>query len=87
MNRIIDQMAKLQCGKCGYKTEVPSHSTSYIDQFAEMHDCEATRLQAQIERVRELHKDNSGTCSHCLYDEIHHEEYPCETIKVLDGEQ
>jgi hypothetical protein len=44
-------------------------------------------LQSQIARVRELHKrqvnslPNSEVCAAC------YDNYPCQTIKALDGEQ
>lgn len=48
-------------------------------------------MQAVV-RVRELHKKVNGPydnyiCDHCYYDEYHFYEYPCPTIKVLNGEQ
>jgi hypothetical protein len=49
-------------------------------------------LQDAIQRVRELHKEMNGpaddlTCSACAVDELNYPEYPCPTIKALEGEQ
>lgn len=42
-----------------------------------------------IQRVRELHyKDEYGFCSECYWQsDCLIEEYPCRTLKALDGEQ
>ena len=53
---------------------------------------EVTKMNEAINRVRELHKpfgENNEWCNHCEigansgYDWA---DYPCETIKALDGE-
>ena len=49
-------------------------------------------LEEAIERAHELHKEVPGPsddtmCSHCYVDEYRYYEYPCPTIKALDGEQ
>ena len=43
-----------------------------------------------VQRVRELHKEIDGpaddrTCSACAVDEYNYPEYPCLTIKALEG--
>ena len=80
-------MHKIQCAKCAYTIEVPEFSTSHIDQFAEMHNCDSTKLQQAIQRVRELHKQNGIKCNSCGDDRGDYALYPCPTIKALDGEQ
>jgi hypothetical protein len=52
------------------------------------------KYKAQVERVRELHsKTENGKCHHCIDDynfmdsKLDWEDYPCPTIKALDGEQ
>jgi hypothetical protein len=49
-------------------------------------------LQLQIARVRELHKSiyispNEYVCEYCTDDVGSYRDYPCSTIKALDGEQ
>jgi hypothetical protein len=49
-------------------------------------------LRESIQRVRELHIEINGpaddrTCSACAVDEHNYPEYPCPTIKALDGDQ
>jgi hypothetical protein len=48
-------------------------------------------LEQIIENVRALHIAGRGPaddviCIHCYADEYHYYEYPCPTIKTLDGE-
>ena len=49
------------------------------------------KYKAQVERVRELHKESGGYCNYCA--DIgsccnpKEFEYPCPTIKALDGDQ
>jgi hypothetical protein len=43
-----------------------------------------------VARVRELHSETNGpsddtTCKVCVVDEYNYPEYPCPTIKALDG--
>jgi hypothetical protein len=50
------------------------------------------RLENAIHRVRELHKPiyispNEYVCEYCTDDVGSYRDYPCSTIKVLDGEQ
>lgn len=52
---------------------------------------QATKMNEAINRVRELHReDSSGDCSACVVDAQYgakmYENYPCPTIKALDGE-
>lgn len=54
----------------------------------------ASEAEQAIERVRELHKPVAGIgiteCAVCVDDRMHWTEsveYPCPTIKALDGEQ
>jgi hypothetical protein len=49
------------------------------------------QLSKAVERVRELHReDSSGDCSACVIDAQYgakmYADYPCPTIKALDGE-
>jgi hypothetical protein len=79
-----------QCAKCAFKIDLPH--TDMMEIFYKNHDCEVTELQSAIQRVRELHrKDLSGDCSACVIDAQYgakmYENYPCPTIKALDGEQ
>ena len=53
----------------------------------------ASEAEEAIARVRELHKNNNGVCAVCIDDynfmDSHLEwlEYPCPTIKALDGDE
>lgn len=90
-------MTKIKCAKCGFETEVPSHSTSYIDDFSEYHNCEATKLQEAIARVRKWHYKATSmfhvedveicaTCSAICPHEVDSDVYwPCDTIRALDN--
>lgn len=47
--------------------------------------------QELLDKVRELHHAVDGPydqkiCAHCTWDEYHDVNYPCETIKLLDGD-
>ena len=51
-----------------------------------------SHANAAIQRVRNLHRQINGpyddlTCSECAQDEEYYPEWPCDTIKALDGEQ
>lgn len=77
-----------QCARCGYKVEIHHEA---LESFYKRHDCERTKLQSAIERVRELHKpvnyhsnNHKGEIAICLECK---EKYPCPTIKALDGEK
>lgn len=86
-----------QCAKCGYKIEL---HTDMLEMFYKSHDCEKTKLQEVIQRVRELHRvievglpDGRfmGACSGCMEgvdynNDYTFADYPCPTIKALDGE-
>lgn len=52
---------------------------------------EANKLQEAIDRVRKLHKPstNGDYCTHCEIGQVSgydYADYPCDTIKALDGE-
>lgn len=59
--------------------------------MADWYEAQIDRLGEAVERVRDLHKPftyvwggeirNSGLCVEC-----EDQEYPCDTIKALDGE-
>lgn len=77
-----------QCSKCGYKIELPH--ADMIQIFYKDHNCDSTKLQEAIQRVRELHYEEDGLCGWCLdLDESnlkwYRPKYPCQTIKALDG--
>ena len=76
-----------QCAKCAFKIDLP-HS-DMLEIFYKDHNCELTALQEAIQRVRELHyKDEYGFCSECYWQsDCLIEEYPCRTLKALEGEQ
>lgn len=66
---------------------------AYMIYTREAYENDIKRQQA-IARVRELHKpDKYGECKVCIkgwdiYEDIYtYIEYPCDTIKALDGEQ
>lgn len=50
-------------------------------QLAEMH----VAASARIKRVRELHRDDYGSCAECTHE--YGVPYPCPTIRALNGEQ
>jgi hypothetical protein len=65
-----------------------------LEDFCGCKGCAVSRvskpLQDAIQRVRDLHREISGpaddlTCSECAVDELNYPEYPCPTIKALDG--
>lgn len=61
--------------------------------YTEMYlQSQVTYYKEQVARVRELHKPVKIygwlCCSYCAYVRgEEYQEYPCETIKALDGEQ
>jgi hypothetical protein len=63
--------------------------------YTEMYlQSQVTYWKSQVERVRELHsKTENGKCDHCIDDynfmdsKLDWQDYPCPTIKALDGEQ
>jgi hypothetical protein len=82
-----------------YTAEFPYTTGEMVKIFFDNHDCDSTKLQQAIERVRELHKpvtsykgmDNDEIigCIECEETGSGREywvEYPCPTIKALYGE-
>ena len=48
-------------------------------------------LEEKVEKIRELHAKVNGPadnyiCEHCTWDEYRDVNYPCETIRLLDGD-
>lgn len=60
------------------KTEPPKWWTPYEKPTRE-------QLLAAVERVRKLHAEEFGCCSHCTCEDS--VLYPCPTIRALDGEE
>ena len=57
--------------------------------YAPYEEQEIQELKSAIQRVRELHKNKNGLCNACedTYESSGLKDYPCPTIKALDGEQ
>lgn len=49
---------------------------------------DAMILRQAVQRVRELHKNKNGLCIACddTYESSGLKDYPCPTIKALDGD-
>jgi hypothetical protein len=65
-----------------------------FESICDSYELEIRMLDEAIQRVRELHKPVAGIgvteCAVCIDDRMHWTEsveYPCPTIKALDGEQ
>ena len=81
------------CAKCMYTAKFFYTTGEMVKIFFDNHDCDLTKLQQAIERVRELHKeDNTGYCELCTAiatpdGSDYLSKYPCPTIKALDGDK
>lgn len=81
------------CAKCMYTAKFPYTTGEMVKIFFDNHDCDSTKLQQAIERVRMLHvpnlRDGQEYCGTCVYPSIWDEwqVWPCKTIKALDGDQ
>lgn len=87
------------CAKCAYTMRFPYTTGEMVKIFFDNHDCDSTKLQQAIKRVRELHKPykfdvlvDLQACSECsqinrhgisVFSVLH----PCPTIKALDGDK
>jgi hypothetical protein len=63
-----------------------------FESICDSYELEIRMLDEAIQRVRELHSEMNGpaddtTCRACAVDEFNYPEYPCPTIKALDGEK
>jgi hypothetical protein len=61
-----------------------------LDALCDSYELEIYALDATIQRVRELHRYLPCNCGDGIctgFCEVCDDEYPCPTIKALDGEQ
>lgn len=78
----------VKCLKCGLADRFPISSEELVARWFKEHDCDATKLQSAIQRVRELHDGETGDCQECSkFESGITVEYPCLTIKALEGEK
>lgn len=71
------------CAKCMYTAKFPYTTGEMVKIFFDNHDCDSTKLQQAIERVRELAKKLREKPAF-----VNYTAWACseEIIKALDGE-